>query len=118
MIHQNSIKVEKRLRRQRRVRAKVIGRIDRPRLNIFRSLRHITAQLIDDAAGKTLAAVSDREIKTKGTKTEAAQHVGEQIAAKAKALGITTVVFDRAGYKYHGRVKAIAEGARKGGLVF
>ena len=105
-------------RRQRRVRAKVQGSARRPRLHVFRSLRHISVQLIDDVAGKTVLAASDREITSKSQKTATAQKVGELIAQKAKTAGITQVVFDRAGYRYHGRVKAVADGARSGGLEF
>ena len=105
-------------RRQQRVRAKVRGSADRPRLHVFRSLRHISVQLIDDDASKTLVAASDREVTAKGQKTAVALHVGELIAQKAKSAGITKVVFDRAGNRYHGRVKALADGARAGGLQF
>lgn len=107
-----------RLQRHRRIRARVVGTADRPRLAIFRSLKHITAQLIDDQAGRTLAVASDRELKKGGTKSERAKLVGEQIATKAKAVKIVSVVFDRGGYLFHGRVKALAEGARAGGLKF
>ena len=107
---------EKRFRRHLRVRKKVEGTPERPRLVIFRSDKHIYAQLVDDVAGKTLATVSSQ--KAEGTKTAKATEVGKQIAARAKDQGITAVVFDRAGYRYHGRVKAVAEGAREGGLEF
>lgn len=107
-----------RLQRHRRIRARVVGTADRPRLAVFRSLKHITAQLIDDQAGRTLAVMSDRDLKSGGTKSERAQLVGEQIATKAKAVKIVSVVFDRGGYLFHGRVKALAEGARAGGLKF
>ena len=107
-------------RRHRRVRARVSGSADRPRLAVFRSLRHITAQLIDDIAQTTLAASSDQEITVakKQTKTARAQAVGALLAEKAKHKKISTVVFDRGGYRYHGRVKALADGARTGGLIF
>lgn len=106
-------------RRRARVRIKVFGQAKRPRLNVFRSLKHIDVQLIDDQAGKTLVAVSDSEIKEKGLKKiDVAFKVGELVAQKAIKAGIKEVIFDRASYKYHGRVKAIAEGARKGGLKF
>lgn len=106
-----------RLRRHNRVRAKISGTADRPRLCVFRSSKFIYAQLIDDTQGKTLISISDAKTK-KGTKTESATAMGEQLAVAAKKNNISTVVFDRGGYKYHGRVKALAEGARKGGLTF
>lgn len=107
---------ERRFRRHLRVRKKVEGTPERPRLVIFRSDKHIYAQLVDDRAGKTIATVSSQ--KAEGTKTAKATEVGKQIAARAKDQGITAVVFDRAGYRYHGRVKAVADGAREGGLEF
>ncbi len=108
-----------RQRRIRRVRAKVAGTAEQPRLSVRRSLKHVYAQLIDDAAGKTLVACSDSDIKgDKKTKTEVATEVGKTIAGRAKAKGISSVVFDRHGRRYHGRVKAVAEGARAGGLEF
>ena len=107
----------KRDRRHLRVRKKVTGTLARPRLVVFRSLKHIYAQLVDDAANHTIATVGDTDILTM-KKTEKATEVGKRIAERAKAAGITQVVFDRAGYQYHGRVKAVAEGARKGGLEF
>jgi len=108
---------QQRYRRHLRVRKKVTGTADRPRLVIFRSLKHITAQIVDDAAGRTLMTVSSTDIDS-GKKTEKSAEVGKRIAARAKDAGITKVVFDRAGYKYHGRVKAVADGAREGGLEF
>jgi len=106
-------------RRRIRVRAKISGTKARPRLNVFRSLKHVYAQLIDDQARKTLVSASDAELKdSKGKKADKAQKVGELIAQKAAKAGIKEAVFDRAGYKFHGRVKAIAEGARSGGLKF
>ena len=108
---------QKRTRRQLRVRKKVTGTPERPRLVIFRSLKHITAQLVDDVARRTLATVSSTDLET-GKKTQKSLEVGKRIAARAKDAGITKVVFDRAGYKYHGRVKAVADGAREGGLEF
>src|ERR1041385_1494273 len=108
---------EKRFRRHLRVRKKVTGTADRPRLVIFRSLKHIAAQLVDDVAGRTLMTVSSNE-EDKGKKTEKSLAVGKRIASRAKEAGITKVVFDRAGYKYHGRVKAVADGAREAGLEF
>lgn len=112
------IKKEKRRRRHHRIRAKIKGTEKRPRLAVFRSHSHIYAQLIDDQKARTLASASSKEIEKKGTKSEIAYLVGELIAKKAKELGIRKVVFDRGGFKYHGRVKKLAEGARKGGLVF
>ncbi len=109
-------KVENRIRRSLRIQ--VSWTAARPRLCVFRSNTNIYAQLIDDETGKTLAAASDLKIKKKGTKSEAAKKVGEEIASKAIALKIEAVVFDRAGFSYHGRVKALAEGAREGGLKF
>ncbi|MGE3278707.1 MAG: 50S ribosomal protein L18 [Candidatus Altimarinota bacterium] len=105
-----------RTRRKNRIRAKVSGTNVRPRLVVYRSNLHITAQLIDDASGKTL--VSAHDMKEKGSKTEKAQKVGQAIAEQAKSKKIETCTFDRNGYKYHGRVKALAEAAREGGLQF
>ncbi|MBI3987981.1 MAG: 50S ribosomal protein L18 [candidate division NC10 bacterium] len=112
-----------RKRRHRRVRKKVHGTAEQPRLNVFRSLKHIYAQLVDDDRGVTLAMASTLvpELKAKGkagTKKDVAKSVGEILAQKAMAVGIQKVVFDRGGYKYHGRVKALAEGARAAGLQF
>ena len=109
-----------RRKRHARVRAKVSGTAERPRLNVFRSAKHIYAQLIDDVAGSTLAAAStmDKGFEGAGSNKEAAKKVGSMIAEKAKASGITAVVFDRGGYIYHGRIKELAEGAREGGLTF
>ena len=111
---------EGRLRRHRRVRAKVRGSAERPRLVVFRSNRGIEAQLVDDLEGRTLAAASWLHLKKsfKGTKTVQAAEVGKLLAANAKKAGVERVVFDRAGYLYHGRVKALAESAREGGLKF
>ena len=109
-----------RLRRHKRVRAKIAGTPERPRLNVFRSETNIYAQIIDDVAGKTLVAAYSLEkgFECDGTKTDAAKKVGMMVAERAKAAGIETVVFDRGGYVYHGRVAALAEGAREGGLQF
>ncbi len=111
---------EARARRHKRVRGKVNGSTQRPRLVVFRSNRGITAQLVDDLSGRTLAAASWLELKKtfKGDKSEQATEVGKLLAAAAKKAGIDACVFDRAGYLYHGRVKALAEGAREGGLEF
>ncbi len=102
-------------RRHRRVRKKVVGTSERPRLAVYRSNRHIYAQLIDDFAGRTLAAAST-SAGAKGDPTARAKAVGKDLADKAKAAGITQVTFDRGGFKYHGRVQAVADGAREGGL--
>jgi large subunit ribosomal protein L18 len=111
---------EARLRRHRRVRGKIRGSAERPRLLVFRSNRGIFAQLVDDDAGKTLAAASwlDLPKSFSGDKTEQAAEVGKRLAAAAQKAGIETAVFDRGGYLYHGRVKALADGAREGGLSF
>lgn len=112
-----SAKKQSRLRRKSRIRARVKGDALKPRLSVYRSNTHIFAQMIDDTAGKTLAAASSLSEK-KGTKTEKAQLVGKTIAEKSKAKGIEKCVFDRNGFQYHGRVKAVAESAREGGLKF
>jgi len=113
-------KKEKRNRRHRRVRKKIAGNANTPRLCVFRSNQHIYAQLIDDEKRKILGQASDLKLVKKGKKSkgEAAKEVGKMIAQKAKELKIEKVVFDRAGYQYHGRVKSLAEGAREGGLKF
>jgi large subunit ribosomal protein L18 len=109
----------RRLRRRRRVRAKVVGSAQRPRISVFRSNRGISAQLIDDASGRTLAAVNWTEADLRSLKpAEQAKRAGELLAQRAQAAGVETVVFDRGGYQFHGRVKALAEGAREGGLNF
>jgi large subunit ribosomal protein L18 len=108
-----------RARRHRRVRGKVFGTAERPRLVVFRSNRGIEAQLVDDLESKTLAAPSWLQLKgVKGTKTDKAAEVGKLLAQNAKKAGVETVVFDRGGYLYHGRVKALADAAREGGLRF
>jgi large subunit ribosomal protein L18 len=104
--------------RHHRVRKKVSGTAERPRLVVFRSDKHIYAQLVDDDAGRTIVTVSSLKVGGGGKKTEKASEVGKQVAVVAKDKGITRVVFDRGGYKYHGRVKAVADGAREGGLEF
>ena len=113
---------ELRKRRHLRVRKSITGTPERPRMVIFRSLKHIYAHLVDDIAGKVLMGVADNSegvsAKADGGKTAKGFAVGEALAAKAKQAGIAKVVFDRAGYAYHGRVKAVADGARKGGLEF
>jgi len=107
---------ELRYRRHLRVRKRVSGTAERPRLVVFRSLKHIYAQLVDDTTSRTLATVSDHKLT--GKKSEKSTEVGKLIAQKAKDAGYSSVVFDRAGYRYHGRVKAVADGAREGGLEF
>ena len=111
-----------RQRRHRRIRLKLSGSAQRPRLSVYRSLQHIYAQVIDDVSGTTLVAASTNEPTTRGAlsgdKTARARSVGEAIAQRAKDKGITTVVFDRGGYLYHGRVKALADAAREAGLEF
>jgi large subunit ribosomal protein L18 len=112
-------KPQQRLRRRRRVRAKVHGSAECPRISVFRSNRGVFAQLIDDDAGRTLAAVSWTEPELKGLgRGDQATRVGALLAERAKTAGIEQVVFDRGGYKYHGRVKALADGAREAGLRF
>jgi large subunit ribosomal protein L18 len=112
-------KRQSRLRRRRRVRAKVAGSAERPRLSVYRSNRGVFAQLIDDDAGRTMAAVNwiEPELR-KLTAAAQAKRAGELLAERAKAAGVESCVFDRGGYQYHGRVKALAEGAREGGLKF
>ena len=111
---------KKRLIRHKRVRAKISGTAERPRLNVFRSLSNIYAQIIDDTTGNTIVAANSTEkgFEGNGGNKEAAKKVGIMIAERAKEKGITEVVFDRGGYVYHGRVKELAEGAREGGLQF
>jgi large subunit ribosomal protein L18 len=111
-------KAQARLKRRRRVRAKVTGTAERPRVSVFRSNRGIQAQLVDDLAGRTLAAVSWTESDLRSLKPmEQAAKAGELLAERAKAAGVDVAVFDRGGYRYHGRVKAFAEGVREGGLT-
>ncbi len=115
-IRNPKTRAERRYRRHLRVRKKVEGSGERPRLVVHRSLKHIYAQLVDDDRNRTLMTVSDQSLE--GKKTEKSAEVGKRLAARAKEMGITRVVFDRAGYRYHGRVKAVADGAREGGLEF
>ena len=112
-------KEQRRLRRRRRVRAKISGTAERPRLSVYRSNRGMFAQLIDDRAGRTLAAVNwtEDELRKLNGK-EQAKRAGEILAERASAAGVSTCVFDRGGYRYHGRVRALAEGAREKGLAF
>ena len=109
---------QNRLRRHRRVRVHVAGTKERPRLAVFRSLNHLYAQVIDDGAQRTVAAASTVGLKVKGNSVAQAAEVGKAIAAKAKAAGVNTVVFDRGGFLYHGRIKALADAAREAGLEF
>jgi large subunit ribosomal protein L18 len=112
-------KPTKRLKRRRRVRAKIRGTADRPRLSVFRSNKGVSAQLIDDVSGRTVAAVNWTEPELRSLASmEQAKRVGELLAQRAKEAGVETCVFDRGGYQYHGRVAALAEGAREGGLAF
>lgn len=113
-------KLEKRIRIKRRVRGKISGSSELPRLSVYKSNKEIYAQLIDDKDGKTLVSASSREkgVDANGTKIEVSAAVGKAIAAKAIAAGIESIVFDRNGFVYHGRVKALADGAREGGLKF
>jgi len=110
------------LKRHRRIRRNLSGTTARPRLSVFRSLEHIYGQIIDDTAGTTLVAASDLEATMRegeaGSKSDRARQVGQLLAERAKAKGITAVVFDRGGFLYHGRIKALADGAREGGLQF
>ena len=109
-----------RLKRHKRVRGKISGTPERPRLNVFRSETNIYAQVIDDVSGKTLVSASslEKDFACEGTKSDAAKKVGQVVAERAKAAGISEVVFDRGGYVYHGRVAALADGARSAGLKF
>lgn len=120
-IHSPRTRAERRYRRHLRVRKRVMGTAERPRLVVFRSLKHVYAQLVDDETSTTIAAASDllKDLtREKPGKLGAALAVGKRLALAAKERGVTRVVFDRAGYRYHGRVKAVADGARTGGLEF
>lgn len=110
-------KLKKRKIRHKRLRAKIIGTAKCPRLSVFRSNKHIFLQLIDDEKGKTLLSADDRNLTKKLTKTEKARETGKQLAKLALTKKIKKIFFDRGGYKYHGRIQAVAEGAREGGLV-
>jgi large subunit ribosomal protein L18 len=112
----SELKREARVRRHRRVRTKLTGTADVPRLAVYRSNRHVYAQLVDDGAGRTLAAASDLGLTAQGDKSAKAKEVGKLLAGRAKAVGVDRAVFDRGGRLYHGRVRAVAEGAREGGL--
>lgn len=121
-MNRHKQKTVQRDRRRVRIRRKVVGTPSRPRLSIYKSLNHMYAQVIDDLAGQTLAAASTRDkgavADGKSGNAAAAASVGERLAQKAKAAGVTEVVFDRGGFRFHGRVKALADAARKGGLKF
>ncbi|MGH7764864.1 MAG: 50S ribosomal protein L18 [Candidatus Dormibacteraceae bacterium] len=117
MIKRQDRKVN-RSKRHRRVRVRLVGTPDRPRLSVFRSLNHVYAQLIDDAGARTLAAASTVALKAKGNGMAEAAEVGRAIAARAKEAGVNSVVFDRGGFLYHGRIKALADAAREAGLEF
>lgn len=110
-------KRQRRLRRKRGIRKNLFGTPERPRLSVFRSQKHIYAQVIDDVAGRTLAAVNSADVDKSAT-VDGAAEVGKALAEKAKAAGIEEVAFDRSGYRYHGRIKALADAAREGGLKF
>lgn len=124
MLRQERLKKIRLARRRKRVRKKIFGTSERPRLCVYKSLRQIYAQLVDDGAGRTLTAVSSltrevrSQIKPENTKPVVSKKVGILLAQKAKEVGITSVVFDRSRYPYHGRIKSLAEGAREGGLGF
>ena len=120
MKDRNKVKRNARIKRSRRVRGKILGTAERPRLVVFKSLNHIYAQLVDDTSRKTLTGVSSLKgsLNADGKKTEKAEAVGAAIAGKAKDLGIKSIVFDRSGYRYHGKIKVLAEAARKAGLEF
>jgi large subunit ribosomal protein L18 len=113
-----NVKQQGRMRRHRRVRKKIVGTPERPRLAVYRSNRHIYAQVIDDVAGRTVASASTLGDAGEGDPKEQAKAVGKAVAAAAKDAGVNTVTFDRGGFMYHGRVQAVAEGAREGGLEF
>jgi large subunit ribosomal protein L18 len=113
-----TIKELRRAKIKRSIRSKISGTVTNPRLSVFRSNKEIYAQLVDDISGKTLASASSQGLKSKATKLELSKLVGKTLAEKALAVGLSAVTFDRGGYLYHGRVKALAEGAREGGLKF
>lgn len=117
-MHKEETKRIGRERRHARIRAKVKGTGERPRFAVYKSNRYLHAQLIDDASGKTLASASTKSLTKAGTKSEAAKKLGEEIAKKAKSAGVSSVVFDRGGFRYTGRVEALAKAAREAGLKF
>ncbi|MEA2020499.1 MAG: 50S ribosomal protein L18 [Patescibacteria group bacterium] len=109
---------DKKERRRQRIRGKIQGTSQKPRLSVFKSNKHIYAQLIDDTVGETLVSASDNDLEVSGKNKEVARKVGQELAKKAKKKGIEEAAFDRSGYPFHGRVRAVAEGAREGGLKF
>ena len=111
-------KSDRRLKIRRGIRKTITGTIQRPRLSVFKSNKGVYAQLIDDTKGHTIAAANSVEIGAKGSNIESAKQVGSKLAERAKAAGLETIVFDRSGYKYHGKIKALADGVREGGLKF
>ncbi|MCH2139956.1 MAG: 50S ribosomal protein L18 [Phycisphaerales bacterium] len=120
-MKRNEQRIKRRIRRKKGIRSRIFGKPDCPRLTVFRSSRHMYAQVIDDLSGRTLAAASTMDKDTRGTPggtIEAASQVGKRIAERASAAGIKRVVFDRNGFNFHGRVKGLADGAREGGLKF
>lgn len=116
-MEQNVLKRKRRVRRKRGIRKRIFGTPERPRLTVFRSNQHVYAQIIDDVAGRTIAASSSHALE-KGSNVAAATEVGKALAEKARAAGLETVAFDRNGYRYHGRVKALADAMREAGLKF
>lgn len=116
--YKGSPKEQKRKRRQKGIRSSLSGTADRPRICVFRSLTHIYAQAIDDTRGHTIASVADKMVDSTGTKSEIALRAGEYLGKQLQEKNITQVVFDRAGYRYHGRVKALADGLRSSGILF
>lgn len=114
----STVKTERRTKLKKKIRSRIFGTAQKPRLSVFRSNKDIYAQIIDDVKGSTLASASSKSLKDKSTKTEKAAIVGKLIAEKAIQAGVETVIFDRNGYLYHGRVKSLADGAREGGLKF
>ncbi|MBX7206284.1 MAG: 50S ribosomal protein L18 [Bacteroidia bacterium] len=114
----SNVKTERRIKIKKRIRSRIFGTAEKPRLSVFRSNKDIYAQIIDDVKGTTLASASSKSLKDKITKSDKAVLVGKLIAEKAREAGVETVIFDRNGYLYHGRVKCLADGAREGGLKF
>lgn len=114
----SNVKTERRIKIKKRIRSRIFGTAEKPRLSVFRSNKDIYAQIIDDVKGITLASASSKSLKDKMTKSDKAALVGKQIAEKGREAGVETVIFDRNGYLYHGRVKCLADGAREGGLKF
>jgi len=111
-------KLQRRLRIRRGIRSKIVGTSERPRLSVFKSNKAVYAQLIDDASGHTVAAANSMELGAKGNNIDNTKQVGSKLAERAKAAGVESILFDRSGYQYHGKIKALADGAREGGLKF